>query len=256
MNISRHIAAANAWLAINRPGARPITLNDVINRLKRRDMLSIEADSKTTKGSSNGYLTGILYLAPHKIVGFNLCPFAVTCIKDCLFNAGCGRFNDVTRARIIKTLAWLHDSETFKTRIAKDIESLQKKALKRGMRPVVRLNGTSDLLIEKIFAEILAQFPAVQFYDYTKNPNRKNLPANYHLTFSFDGQNHAAAERALANGVNVAAVFKKELPKSFLGFPVINGDSSDLRFLDPAGVVVGLIAKGSAKKSGSEFING
>ena len=53
---------------------------------------------------------------------------------------------------------------------------------------------------------------------------------------------------------NIAVVFKgKELPETYKGRKVINGDISDHRFLDPAGVVVGLLAKGKAKKDNSGF---
>ena len=38
------------------------------------------------------------------------------------------------------------------------------------------------------------------------------------------------------------------------GFPVVNGDESDLRFLDGSGVVVGLYAKGTARHDDSGFV--
>lgn len=245
-----YINASNQWLKQNRSKFNPITLERVVKRLlTSSSLLSVESDSKTRKGSKNGFLTGILYLAPHKTVGFNLCPFAKTCIKDCLFNSGRGRFSSVTEARIIKTLGFLLDPERFNQALIRDVNKLIRQAKKQKMIPVVRLNGTSDLLVERVFKPVLAEFPDVQFYDYTKNPNRfKNLPSNYDLTFSFDGVNQEFCQSVLAEGSGrVAVVFKNRLPDSFLGFPVVNGDTSDLRFLDPQGVVVGLIAKGSAK---------
>jgi hypothetical protein len=58
--------------------------------------------------------------------------------------------------------------------------------------------------------------------------------------------------------MNVAVVFgvpkSKPLPVGYLGRPVFNGDDSDLRFLDPRGVVVGLYAKGKAKKDTTGFV--
>jgi hypothetical protein len=253
MNINKNIKASNQWLAKNRKKAKKITLKEVKNRLEKNNLLSIEADSKTKKGSKNGYLTGILYFAPHKITGFNLCPFATDCIKPCLFSAGRGAFNDVTRARIIKTLGWLMDSEKFKNNLRKDILSLVKKAKKRKMQPLVRLNGTSDILIEKAFKDILSEFPEVIFYDYTKNPNRKNLPKNYHLTFSYDGKNKNDAIKHLKKGINVAAVFSGKLPKKLWGYEVINGDKTDARPSDKKGIIVGLTAKGPDKKTDSNF---
>lgn len=256
MQIDKYIDHSNRWLEANRTSVEPINKDDVIKRLKSKGgLLSIEADSKTTKGSKAGYLTGILYLAPHTITGFNVCPFAVTCIKDCLFNAGRGSFGNVTKARIIKTLAYLYDPKAFTDALIKDIRRLVRKAEAKSMRPVVRLNGTSDLLIERAFKDVLERFKDVQFYDYTKNPNRFYRPikySNYDLTFSYDGVNTDAAKQVLDNGGRVAVVFKNGLPATFLGHRVINGDSTDLRFLDEGGIVVGLNAKGSAKKDNAD----
>jgi hypothetical protein len=96
-------------------------------------------------------------------------------------------------------------------------------------------------------------FQSVQFYDYTKLPNRRNVPSNYHLTFSRSESNELDALRILANGVmNVAVVFDT-LPTKWAGVKVIDGTETDLRFLDEQGVVVGLVAKGKAKKDNSGF---
>lgn len=77
------------------------------------------------------------------------------------------------------------------------------------------------------------------------------MPANYHLTFSRSETNHDKAMELLGKGVNVAIVFDK-LPKTFAGFPVINGDDTDLRHLDPKGVIVGLKYKKITGKGGAE----
>jgi hypothetical protein len=110
----------------------------------------------------------------------------------------------------------------------------------------------------------MEHFPEVQFYDYTKRHNRKNLPANYHLTYSLAENNDALANTALNNGMSVAAVFRNEatvLTLEETGYllqglrvPVVSGDESDLRFLDPKSVIVGLYAKGKAKKDTSGFV--
>lgn len=116
------------------------------------------------------------------------------------------------------------------------------------MRPAVRINGTSDQ--PQLALEMAREFPEVQFYDYTKIPApwKRTLP-NYHLTFSFSGENLADCMAALEHGINVAVVFPTaNFPKTWNGYPVINGDKNDLRFLDPNNVVVGLKAKGDAKK--------
>ena len=249
LRLERFIDTANKWLAANRSSFNLITVERVLNRMSTNtSLLGVETDSKTKKGSKNGYLTGILYLAPHKITGFNVCSMAKTCINDCLFNAGRGQFGGVTEARIIKTLIFLLDIEFFKAILTRDIQRVVNKADKKGMTPVIRLNGTSDLIIERVFKDVLNKFNTVQFYDYTKIPNRRKLPSNYDLTFSYDGVNGVETELFLKRGGRVSVVFKNELPETFMGYPVINGDSSDLRFLDSGGVVVGLVAKGSAKK--------
>jgi hypothetical protein len=125
------------------------------------------------------------------------------------------------------------------------------------MVPMVRLNGTSDIRWEREAPEVFAEFPSVQFYDYTKIPTRRDLPANYHLTFSYSGANERYREfwrAAVDAGLNVAVVFRKDLPDTFLGLPVVNGDESDIRPYDPTGVIVGLKAKGKAKRDVSGFV--
>lgn len=121
------------------------------------------------------------------------------------------------------------------------------------MTPVFRLNGTSDIRWE--LHDVIQRFPDVQFYDYTKITNRrvKDL-ANYHLTFSQADGNGADVVKAIAAGMNVATVFRKVLPATHAGLPVHDGDSDDLRFLDPRGVIVGLKAKGRVKKDTSGFV--
>jgi len=124
------------------------------------------------------------------------------------------------------------------------------------MIPVARLNGTSDILWERN-TDLITSHPEIQFYDYSKISQRFNfkLPSNYRLTFSVAENNDAAAIEVLSKGGNVAVVFKdKNLPKIFMGYPVVAGDKTDLRFLDPKGVVIGLYAKGRARRDTSGFV--
>ena len=232
-----------------------------------KTLLSIDTNAKTIKGQAKGFLTGILYLAPVKESGaINVCPHASQgCAAACLFTAGRGAFDNVRSARIAKTLAFVQDRAGFMETLAADVARLVKKAEKLGMTPCVRLNGTSDLPFEKIpcgkFSSIMARFPKIQFYDYTKNPNRISdylmgaMPHNYQLTFSRSESNGKVALSILGSGGNVAIVFSSaKLPATHEGKPVIDGDESDLRFLDPRGCVVGLKAKGKARKDGSGFV--
>jgi hypothetical protein len=236
-------------------GVLPIRLGD-IEAVYSRNVLGINADTKTRKGTGKGYLTGIMYFAPADISGVNMCPMASQgCKAACLFTAGRGAFLSITRQRIIKTLAYHFDKPRFIETIKKSIRSLVTKAENKGLTPVVRLNGTSDILWERT-TDILQSFPNIIFYDYTKIAKRFlwDIPANYHLTFSVSESNDADARLVLSRGGNVAAVWRKDLPVSLWGYPVINGDETDLRFLDVRGVVVGLKAKGKARKDASGFV--
>jgi len=108
------------------------------------------------------------------------------------------------------------------------------------------------------YPNIMEAFSTVQFYDYTKHRNRRDLPSNYHLTFSRSEANNDAALEWLAAGGNVAVVFDTKkgqaLPETWNGYRVIDGDLTDLRFLDDKNVVVGLRAKGPARKDTSGFV--
>lgn len=234
---------------------KPIRLYEV-EAVYKRNVLGIGADTKTRKGFKKGYLTGIMYLAPANISGIEMCPMrSAGCSSACLFTAGRGAFMSITRQRVIKTLAYHFDKPRFIETVKKSIRSLIVKAKNKGMTPVVRLNGTSDIIWERT-TDILQTFPTIQFYDYTKIAKRYlwDIPANYHLTFSVSESNDSDVKLVLSRGGNVAAVFRKELPTEFMGAPVINGDETDLRFLDKPGCVIGLKAKGRAKKDTSGFV--
>jgi len=225
-----------------------------------RRLLSIEADAKTIKGNSQGYLTGILYLAPSTLSGvINTCPKASPgCIASCLYTAGRAAFTPSIRtARIAKTHLMVENPAAFYASLAYDIESLRRKALKRGLKPAVRINGTSDF--PKIVHALASQFTDVQFYDYTKLPKawQRTLP-NYDITFSHSETNLRDCMDALNRGINVAVVFglkkSQPFPEFWHGYRVVSGDDTDLRFTDPKGVVIGLYQKGQAKKDCTGFV--
>jgi len=238
-------------------------------------LLSVESDAKTVKGTAGGYLTGILYLAPGQLAGVgNLCPHASAgCLAACLFTAGrAGIFEAVNAARVMRT-RFLHDNRAgFLAMLRGEISALIRKAKRRGLRPVVRLNGTSDLPWEKLAPELFADFPEVRFYDYAKGLRRVldfaagKLPRNYHLTFSYSETNAAAAGLAIAAGVNVAAVADGIKPGQRFALPGLNdarptfsADRHDLRFLDRKatdgrGRIGILKAKGKARADTSGFV--
>jgi hypothetical protein len=231
---------------------------------KSKNLLSISADAKTSKGETIGYLTGILYLAPAKTTKYNTCSMAhmAECDKACLYSAGRGAFNSVQQSRINKTLYFYESREEFMRQLSDNIKALIKKAQSKGLKPLVRLNGTSDIRWENVpfesYNNIFEAFPDVQFYDYTKDANRKDLPANYDLTFSYSGVESFKPYvfKAQSKGMRMAVVFRKEstIPSVFKGIRVVSGDNSDVRHLDDQGVIVGLYAKGKAKTDTTGFV--
>jgi hypothetical protein len=215
------------------------------------------ANYKTEKGESFGYFTGILYLSPSTESGvMNTCGSASPeCIKACLKSSG--RMPMGVKARIDKTRLLVANRALFLDCLRHDIRTTIRRAAALGLKPAVRVNGTSDL--PWIPMLLSAEFPEVQFYDYTKHKRPYlRARANYAITFSYSGHNLTDALDALANGVNVAVVFDTRrgmpLPETWNGRQVIDGDKHDLRFLDPAGVVVGLRAKGKAIGADCAFV--
>lgn len=230
---------------------------------------------KTLKGMQQGYNTYILHLAPASLSGHNTCPKATEgCKAACLNTAGRGGMfkkgeftNTIQKARIRKTQLFYDNRDEFFNLLTKDILLAIKQSAKVNLIPVFRLNGTSDISFEKypvkmgnvIYNNIFEAFPNIQFYDYTKVLGRKvnNIP-NYHLTFSAADGNDNDVYAAIQQGYNIATVFgikkTEPMPDSYNGLSVYNGDESDLRFLDPKGVVVGLYAKGKAKKDITGFV--
>ena len=213
------------------------------------------ANPKIQKGTKLGYLSFILHLAPADLSGRETCPKRTAgCTAACLNTAGRGGMfkkgentNMIQKARIRKTKYFFDNRDAFMADLEQDINKAIKFAERKGLTPVFRLNGTSDLSWEKY--GIIEKFPQVQFYDYTKVLGRKiaHLP-NYHLTFSKADGNDADVAKALAQGMSVVAVYD-EIPE---GVP--SADETDLRFLDPKGVMLGLKAKGKAKKDYSGFV--
>lgn len=237
-------------------------------------LLTVEGNPKLAKGE--GWLVAGLHLAPHKLAGVgNLCPYASKgCAAACLNLAGRGGMaldsdglNQAQAARIRRTRYFKRDQAAFMLDLALEIEKAEQRAIRKGVKLAVRLNVLSDVLWERIpvgaHANIMAMFPGVQFYDYTKVPMRYRAERvaaipNYQLTFSLSETNDEDAADALRAGVNVAVAMNVKkgdpLPFNFKlgeGFrEVIDGDVTDLRFLDARyGVVIGLRAKGSRGKS-------
>jgi hypothetical protein len=227
---------------------------------KKYDLFTI-GNPKTKKGESLGYLTLVLHMSPWKDnkLGVNLCPYATKeCIKLCLNDSGRsemqGNDGTIKNARRRKANEFLADRKTFLFKLMQEIKYYERKAEKQGLKIAVRLNGTTDIQWYKVKHEgksIFEIFSHIQFYDYTKDPmilNHALLVKNYHITFSWSGENEKECYDAIEKGFNIAVAFtgKKSdpLPDTFLGLPVLNADLHDCRFLDLPGHIAGLKVKG------------
>lgn len=224
-------------------------------------LLTEQKSSPKMLKSGDDFVSAILYLSPSTISGRNLCPSASPgCIAACLNTSGRGVMRPVQAGRLRRTRLFLDDRAQFFKDLDADIARLVKRGKKLNKRVVIRLNGTSDLN----WFSVIEKYPNIQFYDYTKSVQMiKSLKEkqaegrllNYHLTFSLSEVNQIQAKMVLRMNASVAVVFAdKTLPQAFMDRPVVNGDSTDYRFKDPNGVIVGLYAKGKAKKDTSGFV--
>jgi len=212
---------------------------------------------KVWKGEAEGYKTAILYLSPSLESGRNTCAWASAgCSAACL--VGSGQLSMQENARLWKTALYWGCREAFEDLLGFELASLEAASVRAGMVPCARLDGTSDLGLARKFSRV---FPGIRFYDYTKSPKRalKAINSEASVTFSYSGHNGKDARKVLKAGGTVAVAFnalpaikgRREadtLPSSWRGFPVIDGDETDLRFTDPKGVVVGLRFKASADR--------
>ena len=217
------------------------------------------AQSKKMKLSyENGTMTYCVYLAPADMSGYNVCPNSKYCREFCLNGSGQNKCDELARgvegskinqSRIRKTRMFHEHKADFMHLLIHEINKYKKQAERKGMGFSVRLNGTSDLSPlayrdPETGKNILELFPDVQFYDYTKVPTRIRLMQqypNYDLTLSYNGYNWDECEQFLNEGGKVAVVFFDEkLPKSYHGFPIVDGNTYDMRYLDPAKHIIGL----------------
>ena len=216
--------------------------------------------------------TYVLYLAPYLSSGYQVCSMATTdCIEGCLSTSGragmeinSGNPSRIIASRIGKTRMLFENRAFFMNWLVAEISANKLLSEKRGNEFAVRLNGTSDINWKAMKLNgqtVFELFPTIQFYDYTKVPNRfKGMPKNHHLTFSYTGYNWSDCENVLNAGYNVAVVFDlqkfynnrpenvKPLPTKFKGYNVIDGDITDYRPMDKKGTIVGLRFKAIADK--------
>lgn len=219
-------------------------------------LLSINASNtkiaKTQKGEKRPTRLASLSLYPDN----KICPgsIAAKCQDGCLVSAGRGRFDNVANARRAKTEYFHNDQAGFLAQLRKELANFDKLCKRQGVRGVVRLNTISDIAWENY--DIPQSFPDLKFYDYTKRVKRiGKTPTNYGLMFSYSGApSYKKQVEQMPAGYPMAVVFRDSLPTHFMGRPVIDGDKSDLDNLRSGHSVVGLLAKGKAKKDTTGFV--
>jgi len=231
---------------------------------------AINISSKLEKGEKLGYMTFGVYLAPNTISGYSVCPNATKgCIAACLYASGRAKIDTkIPAARIKRTKMLFEQPDLFHAELRKNLDAAIRKANKDGKKLAARLNCDSDIdptdfggLNGVTGVNYLKLYPDVQFYDYTKVFSRMKLMdeySNYHVTYSHNGLPgnwDKYCRNLLLSGHNVAVVFHKELPETYKGFKVINGDTTDLRFLDEKGVVVGLKYKNVKNQTTVDVLN-
>lgn len=222
-------------------------------------------NEKTPKGEELGYLTAMMYLAPHTLAGGkSVCPHSTeACRAGCLFSAGRGTTPRVVNARLRRTRWYLEDRDGFFDQLIGELVTLQNAADEHGLKLAIRLNGTSDILWEREKLEegrtLFDLFPRATFYDYTRTPAaHRKVPTNWRLTFSLADEPPEVALDHLAAGRSVAAVVpedEKPFPGMWFGLgehvvSAVDGDEHDLRFLDPAPALVLLKPKGALRRGG------
>tara|TARA_B100001059_G_C17823941_1_gene580135 strand:- start:764 stop:1573 length:810 start_codon:yes stop_codon:yes gene_type:complete len=235
-------------------------------------LLGSSAKIELSNKSKTKYISKILYMSAASRSGINMCPFSTKTCRDVCLGHTSGhaamtkngdKTNLVEVARLKRSLLYIHDRENFLKKLKNEVKNLVKYSKERGLKPVVRLNGTTDLPVETW--GVFKEFPRVKFYDYTKSKSRMiqflngKFPKNYYLVYSYSPENKQVASEILALGGNVACVFDEKkskkrklsyIGKRFLGHTIIDGDSHDLRFLDKqGGYVVGLSKKGKIKNN-------
>lgn len=236
----------------------------VIMPLQFKRFFSVD-NPKALKAQKMGWLNAINYMAPHRSAGVgDLCGNASPgCIALCLgeHSGNAALYPTVMQSRIRKARYFMRDRQAFLMEMATHIATARRSAAKAGLKLCIRLNGATDIAWEGLAPWIFTAARDIQFVDYTKSPKRAlahamgKLPPNYHLTFSRSETNEAQCLEVLAAGGNVAVVSSQAMPARYLGAPVISGDESDLRHLDPRGVIVWLTPKGrKAKADQSGFV--
>lgn len=229
-----------------------LNLKDVSKEFNKCGIMTVNL--KTEKGEN----VDILFegVPANLIKDFNSCVDFSNCLRTCLYFSGMnnlfqsksGKLSTAMMKRIRRMFLLKNDAELFFRLVKRDIETALLNARFENVKCGVRMNGYTDINFSKFQSNILKDFKEVNFYDYSKDMIRKQVA---HTTFSYNGGDLIPFFEKLSSGHNVAVVFsvtkKKNLPKEWHGFKVIDGDLSDARYNDEKGVVVGLRVKNTIK---------
>lgn len=228
----------------------------------RSRILSIPgSNTKLAKGSVPIYG---LTLAPAGASGYQLCPWrSPECESACLgITAGRSKFSNVQQARIAKTMLLMQNPYGFMAQLYAELHKAR--AYHGYYKWAFRSNVLSDIPWESVAPQIYSF--CRNNYDYTKSferalrsVNHASISAHYplDLTLSYSGHNWDECEAYILQGGRAAMVFSilkgDPLPEEYRGYPVIDGDINDLRFIDAHGIIVGLRAKGKINMA-SKFV--
>jgi len=221
-------------------------------------LLSIGRDAKTAKSVGKGYLTAVQYLAPSRF----LCPAADSCLDSCLFTSGLSAvFQKINHVRRARARFFVEHRSAYWRQLDLELRRFLALCDRRGLKPAVRPNGTSDVIWERVGAHLFdcKTFRRIRWYDYTKIQKRLlpswSLPQRYTLTLSRDQTDSAVdAVWSVNPRARVSVVFGGRLPSHWCDRRVVDGDAHDLTFLHRPGSVIGLKAKGPAKRDRSGFV--
>jgi hypothetical protein len=231
------------------------------------------SNAKLAKSQGYGFLPYGLSLAPYNLSGHNVCPQSTPGCRPPICVATTGQaqvFKSIMQARIEKTKRLFDSRDDFLTQLVGEIARAHKKAEEQNLQLALRLNVFSDLDWRakrhsagwSVF-DWLDELPGVVAYDYTKVTRRAvreletDSRTKWNIVYSRSERNERECLDYLNRGGKVSVVFdcrKHELPTSWNGFPVVDGDVHDLHFLHAAGTVVGLAAKGTARGAAGGFV--
>jgi len=187
------------------------------------------------------------------------------CEAVCLKTSGQLVFGTAKRARVLRSMLYLHHPATYLEYVERDLLKLQRKATKAGKILVVRFDTLSDTNPD-FYRPLMDKLGLCGFVDYTKDPRKYQryldgaLHSHHHLTFSRSETNASQARWFVANGGTATVVVRNQealdryLTAGFEGFPTVDGTLSDRRWEDPKGHWVLLLALGKAKKDQSGFV--